>query len=125
MEKITVYEGVPYPLISINQLQIGSVVSIEGKQCKVSDYDNFFTKKFFEERRRHVFAMVKPDAYPHLGEIIEQIVSAGFYINRLKSFKWNAERAQDFYAEHTARPYFDSLVTVSYTHLTLPTICSV
>ena len=110
MEKRTIYQGMPYPLITINELQIGSLVVIEEKQYKVFDYNNFFTKKFFEERRRRVLAIIKPDAYSFIGQIMERIISSGFYIKHLRSFKWNIEQAYDFYLEHIGKPYFDNLI---------------
>ena len=99
----------PYPLITLNNLQIGLVVTVDGKQYKVSDYYNYFTKKYFLERRRRTFAMIKPDGYRYLGQIIDRILSSGFYIKRFKTFKWTLEQAQDFYMRHMGRSYFQNL----------------
>ena len=58
------------------------------------------------------FTMIKPDAVTdgHSGSIIEHIEKAGFRIVALKMIKLSPERAGQFYAVHSARPFFQSLV---------------
>lgn len=57
------------------------------------------------------FTMVKPDAMKngHAGAILDKIIKAGFRIVALKQTKLSLERAGEFYAVHSARPFFGEL----------------
>lgn len=59
------------------------------------------------------FAIIKPDAVKngHVGEIITLIEKNGFRILGLKLRKIGKTEAEDFYAVHRARPFYDGLVT--------------
>lgn len=56
--------------------------------------------------------MIKPGAVKnrHIGAIIDMIEKAGFRISAIKSLKLNREDAEEFYAEHKERPFFNDLV---------------
>jgi nucleoside-diphosphate kinase len=58
------------------------------------------------------FTMIKPDAVKagHIGGILEQICGAGFKIVAMKYTKLSAEKAGEFYAVHSARPFYGELV---------------
>ncbi len=57
------------------------------------------------------FTMIKPDAVAKglNGKIIAQIEAAGFRIVALKYTKLTKEQAQNFYAVHKERPFYNSL----------------
>lgn len=56
--------------------------------------------------------MIKPDAVQdgHIGAILEKIVSAGFRIVAMKMTKLSPEKAGEFYAVHSERPFYQELV---------------
>lgn len=54
--------------------------------------------------------MIKPDAYKHLGAILQQIEEAGFVIGNLKMTKMTVEDAHYFYGEHKGKSFFEKLV---------------
>lgn len=58
------------------------------------------------------FTMIKPTAYKNncSGKIIQKIYEGGFHIAALKVTKLSKEDAQEFYAIHKDRPFFDGLV---------------
>lgn len=58
------------------------------------------------------FTMIKPDAVKngHIGAILNQINAAGFKIVAMKYTKLSAEKAGEFYAVHSARPFYGELV---------------
>ena len=58
------------------------------------------------------FTMIKPDAVEngHIGPILEKITSAGFRIVAMKYTQLSRRDAQEFYAIHKDRPFFDELV---------------
>lgn len=57
-------------------------------------------------------SIVKPDAVGsgHLGAILEQIERSGLAIVALRMLRLTKERAEAFYAVHSERPFFSSLV---------------
>ena len=58
------------------------------------------------------FTMIKPDAVRngHIGAILAQINAAGFRIVAMKYTKLSAEKAGEFYAVHSERPFYGELV---------------
>ncbi len=57
--------------------------------------------------------MSKPDAVEngYIGAILEKITSAGFKIVAMKYTQLSKRDAQEFYAIHKERPFFNELVT--------------
>ena len=64
-------------------------------------------------------SIIKPDAVAKnvIGQIYSRFENAGFRIVASKMIHLDQEMAGGFYAIHKDRPF-----SVSYTHLTLPTI---
>lgn len=58
------------------------------------------------------FTMIKPDAVEsgHIGDILAQIVKAGFRIVAMKYSRLSREKAGEFYAVHSERPFYNELV---------------
>ncbi len=58
------------------------------------------------------FTMIKPDAVKagHIGGILNQICEAGFKIVAMKYTKLSTDKAGEFYAVHSARPFYGELV---------------
>jgi nucleoside-diphosphate kinase len=56
--------------------------------------------------------MIKPDAVEkgYVGSILEKITAAGFRIKALKMTQMTTHEAQQFYAVHRERPFFNDLV---------------
>ena len=58
------------------------------------------------------FTMIKPDAVAneHTGNIINDIIAAGFKIEAMKYLQLTQAQAEAFYAVHSERPFFRDLV---------------
>lgn len=58
------------------------------------------------------FTMIKPDAVEkgYIGAILEKITAAGFTITALKMTQMTIHEAQQFYAIHKERPFFNELI---------------
>jgi nucleoside-diphosphate kinase len=58
------------------------------------------------------FTMIKPDAFAngHSGAILDIIIKAGFKLIALKMTQLSPEKAGEFYAVHSHRPFFGELV---------------
>ena len=59
------------------------------------------------------FTMIKPDAVAngHAGQILDQIIQAGFKVVALKYTRLSTEKAGEFYGIHRERPFFGELVS--------------
>ena len=67
------------------------------------------------------FTMIKPDATGngYTGAIIDHIIKAGFTIKAMKYTRLTPERAGEFYAVHSERPFYGELVEfMSRGHIT-------
>ena len=58
------------------------------------------------------FTMIKPDAVEagNIGNILQMITDAGFGIKAMKLTQLSEEQAQEFYAVHAERPFYNELV---------------
>ena len=58
------------------------------------------------------FTMIKPDAMKngHAGAIIDRFIKEGFRVVSMKMTKLSSEKAGEFYAVHSARPFYGELV---------------
>ena len=56
--------------------------------------------------------IIKPDAVQRklIGHIVSRLEKAGFNILEMRMVKLTRAKAQDFYAVHKERPFYDSLV---------------
>jgi nucleoside-diphosphate kinase len=63
-------------------------------------------------KTNRTFTMIKPDAVAngHIGAILDQISKAGFKFIALKYTALSPEKAGEFYAVHSARPFYKDLV---------------
>ena len=58
------------------------------------------------------FTMIKPDAVAngHAGKILDHIIQSGYKVVALKYTHLTAEKAGEFYAVHSERPFYKDLV---------------
>lgn len=97
------------PSIVLDDFFIGAQVPVLSRVLKVIDYGDVHTRKHFETARQRTFAMIKPDSYQQMGQIIDSIQGAGFMINKLKMSRFNANSSGQFYGEHRDKPFFAGL----------------
>ena len=79
--------------VTIDELFIGSVVTVYSRYLKLVEYGDLFTRQRFESKRQRTFAMIKPDAYTNTGKIIDAIQQSGFMISKLKMTRFSPETA--------------------------------
>lgn len=62
---------------------------------------------------KQTLSLIKPDGVARglMGEIIRRFEAAGLKIRAMKMVHLTKSRAQQFYAVHRERPFFDSLTT--------------
>ncbi|CAI2373287.1 unnamed protein product [Moneuplotes crassus] len=103
--KRTAYKGV-----NLEDLHIGSIITIYSRQLKVVSYADAYTKGAFDSSSEKTFAMIKPDAYLNIGKIISMIFQAGFKINKMKMSRFTEDTAGIFYGEHKGKHFYPTLV---------------
>jgi nucleoside-diphosphate kinase len=61
---------------------------------------------------RQTLLIIKPDAVERnlVGEIIRRAENGQFILKEIKRLRLSKERAQEFYAVHTGKPFYDDLV---------------
>jgi len=80
------------------------------------DHENKMMAKFKKDRQEKIgnitFTMIKPEAVAagNTGAILNKIEGAGFRIVSLKKVHLSKERASEFYAVHSERPFYGELV---------------
>ena len=80
------------------------------------DQENKMMAKFKKERKEKIgtitFTMIKPEAVAagNTGAILNKIEAAGFRIVAMKKVHLSKERAGEFYAVHSERPFYGELV---------------
>lgn len=99
-----------YNGVALDDLHVGSIVTIYARQLKVVEYADKYTKNAFEAAGERTFAMIKPDAYLNMGKILTMIYQHGFKINQLKMSKFDEHSAGIFYGEHKGKHFYKGLV---------------
>lgn len=85
-----------YQGIQLEQLYVGSIVTVHARQLKITDYGDTFTRKQFARGKETQFAMIKPDVYMHTGKILDSIYKNGFIISKLKMSRFSGAAANKF-----------------------------
>lgn len=79
----------------------------------IPKFYTFAAKIETEYMSNRTFTMIKPDAMKngHAGAIIDRIIKEGYKIIALKLTKLTEEKAGEFYAVHSERPFYGELVS--------------
>lgn len=100
---------VSYPEINLEQLYVGSMISVFTRLLLIEDYGDEFTRRNLQQLQERTLALIKPDGVPHTGKIIEAICCNGLLVKQLRMCQLSLGQARDFYKEHEGKPFFDEL----------------
>ncbi|KAG2483996.1 hypothetical protein HYH03_017163 [Edaphochlamys debaryana] len=98
-----------YDELRQSMLFLGNTVTVFGRQLKLLEYGDDFTKGKMESQSERTLAMIKPDAFRHMGKIINAICQSGFLISKLRVGRLSKAEAEDFYAVHRGKPFVNTL----------------
>eukprot|EP00768_Dysnectes_brevis_P007942 gnl/Dysnectes_brevis/693_a765_3561.p1 GENE.gnl/Dysnectes_brevis/693_a765_3561~~gnl/Dysnectes_brevis/693_a765_3561.p1 ORF type:complete len:373 (-),score=61.04 gnl/Dysnectes_brevis/693_a765_3561:41-1159(-) len=101
-----------FPDITLDQMVVGRYITIHGRQLKIADFANDFTRQQLASKTQVTCAMVKPNAMPHMISILHLAQQAGLTPVRLKLVHLRMTHASEFYAEHQSRPFFPALTSM-------------
>merc|ERR1719160_1103104 len=96
--------------IQSEDLYLGAILNVYSRQVKIVEYGDVFTRNELEGKKSRTLALVKPDAYPHLGKIIKEIYKMNFIISQMRMVKMTKADAEEFFAAEKGQPYFADLV---------------
>jgi len=96
--------------IQSEDLYLGATLNVYSRQVKIVEYGDVFTRNELEGKKSRTLALVKPDAYPHLGKIIKEIYKMNFIIAQMRMVKMTKADAEEFFAAEKGQPYFADLV---------------
>jgi nucleoside-diphosphate kinase len=91
-------------------------MSINKLEGEMIDHENKMMAQFKKERQEKIgnitFTMIKPEAVAagNTGAILNKIEGSGFRIVALKKVHLSKEKASEFYAVHSERPFYGELV---------------
>jgi len=100
-----------YPSIRLEDLYIGATISIYSRQLKVVEYADEFTTKKLAPKQEKTLAIVKPDAYAHLGKIMDTILAAGLTIGNARMTKLTPDQVEEFYEDLRGNQSFGKMVS--------------
>ncbi|EPY89564.1 nucleoside diphosphate kinase 7 [Camelus ferus] len=83
-----------YEDLHLEDLFIGNKVNVFSRQLVLIDYGDQYTARQLGSRKEKTLALIKPDAVPKAGEIIEIINKAGFTLTKLKMMTLSSELIQ-------------------------------
>merc|ERR1719398_200370 len=96
--------------IESEDLFLGAILNVYSRQVKIVEYADVFTRNELEGKKSRTLALVKPDAYPHLGKIISEVYKMNFIIAQMRMVKMTKADAEEFFAAEKDQPYFADLV---------------
>merc|ERR1719213_749710 len=68
--------------IQSEDLYLCAILNVYSRQVKIVEYADVFTRNELEGKKSRTLALVKPDAYQHLGKIIAEVYKMNFIICR-------------------------------------------
>lgn len=75
----------PVENVEVEDLFVGSLITVYSRQLKIVSYGNASTRDAFEKDRGRVVTIVPPEAYRQAGDIISAASSNQFTISKLKT----------------------------------------
>jgi len=100
----------PVSDLALADLHIGNLVNVFSRQLSVKGYADTFTAAALSNNQEHTLMVIKPDAVPQAGSILEAINSAGLTVANLRQVQLLRKDVEEFYAEHRGKSFFENLV---------------
>ena len=97
------------PTLRLCDLFIGARVTVLSRVLIINGYGDVATSNKQAGERESTFGMIKPDAYPNFGKIIDAVQKEGFVITKMKMSRFTPETTDLFYGEHINKPFFANL----------------
>nr|NP_001155162.1 uncharacterized protein LOC100176380 [Ciona intestinalis]BAH59279.1 radial spoke protein NDK/DM44 [Ciona intestinalis] len=96
--------------VRLEDLYIGSKVSIYSRQLTFVDFGDQFTESKLISKKEKTFALIKPDATSKLGVILNGLRDRNIKVTKAQMVQMTRTDAVKFYDEHQSKPYFNSIL---------------
>ena len=70
----------PITNLSLSDLHIGNLINVHSRQLNVVGYADSFTEAALVNNQEHTLMVIKPDAVPHAGSILDAVTSSGLTV---------------------------------------------
>lgn len=90
-------------------LYLGAIINLHCRQLKITEYGDVWTRNELEGKKSRTLALVKPDAYQHLGKIISEVYKLDFVIAKMRMVKLTKQDVAKLYKDRVNEPGFDEL----------------
>lgn len=90
------WNKVQYPDLLLEDLQIGNTFEIFSRKYTLVGYGDDKTQQLFQPTQGKAFLLIKPDAYQHIGKIIDTVLNEGLEITRLKMTRMDTNLSRYF-----------------------------
>jgi len=97
--------------LELQDLYLGASVNVFGRQLKIVDYGDDFTKKNLSNQLEKTLGLIKPDTISRMGEIIDAIDKHGLIISKMRLCQLKQNDAYKFYEEHAGKSFFNDLIS--------------
>merc|ERR550537_1024520 len=97
--------------IQSEDLYLGAILNVYSRQVKIVEYADVFTRNELEGKKSRTLALVKPDAYQHLGKVIAEVYKMNFIISQMRMVKLTKADAEEFFAAEKDQPYFADMTS--------------
>jgi len=85
-----------YCELKLSDLNVGGFATIHARQLEIMDYADNYTRRTLEARKGRTLAIIKPDAYNNMGNILTAIEQQGLVVARLRMVKITPAQATTF-----------------------------
>ncbi|KAM7178119.1 nucleoside diphosphate kinase homolog 7 isoform 3-T3 [Macrochelys suwanniensis] len=99
-----------YDDLHLEDLFVGNKVTVFSRHLSLVDYGDQYTARKLGSRKERTLALVKPDAVPKIGELIDIIINAGFTITKAKMMVLSRKEAMDLHVDHQSKPFYNELL---------------
>ncbi|NXC17367.1 NDK7 kinase, partial [Corythaeola cristata] len=99
-----------YESLHLEDLFVGNKITVFSRHLTLVDYGDQYTARKLGSRKERTLALIKPDAMPKIGELIDIIINAGFTITKAKMMMLSRKEAADFYVDHQSKPFYNELL---------------
>ncbi|XP_077678016.1 nucleoside diphosphate kinase homolog 7 isoform X2 [Eretmochelys imbricata] len=99
-----------YDDLHLEDLFIGNKVTVFSRHLSLVDYGDQYTARKLGSRKERTLALVKPDAVPKIGDLIDIIINAGLTITKAKMMVLSRKEAMDLHVDHQSKPFYNELL---------------
>ncbi|XP_074829752.1 nucleoside diphosphate kinase homolog 7 isoform X2 [Natator depressus] len=99
-----------YDDLHLEDLFIGNKVTVFSRHLSLVDYGDQYTARKLGSRKERTLALIKPDAVPKIGDLIDIIINAGLTITKAKMMVLSRKEAMDLHVDHQSKPFYNELL---------------